>query len=120
MAGIRHADGTNGSFGQGRSRSGASMKQIHTDHISGKAFRPPVLRCAAAAFVLLPLAACAVGPDFHKPAAPAVSDYQATPAKTTTATPDVPGGAAQTFTRGKDLAADWWTLFHSQALNKLV
>lgn len=77
-------------------------------------------RSAAAAFILLPLAACTVGPDFQKPAAPAVSDYRATPAKTTTTTPDVPGGATQTFTRGKDLAADWWTLFHSQSINDLV
>ena len=96
------------------------MKQIQTDHISRKLFRLPVLRLAITASVLLPLAACAVGPDFQKPAAPAVSKYQASPAKTTTATPDVPGGGAQTFTRGKDLAGDWWTLFHSQPLNDLI
>ena len=96
------------------------MKQIQTDHISRKPGRLPVLHCAAAISVLLPLAACAVGPDFQKPAAPTVSNYQASPAKMTTATPDVPGGGAQNFTRGKDLAGDWWTLFHSQPLNDLI
>ena len=96
------------------------MKQIQTGHISRKLARLPVLRSAAAVSILLPVAACAVGPDFQKPAAPAVSDYQASPAKTTTATPDIPGGAAQRFTREMDLAGDWWTLFHSQPLNDLV
>ena len=96
------------------------MKQIQTVHISRKAFRLPILRSAAAVSVLLPLAACAVGPDFQKPAAPAVSQYQANPANPTTAIPYVPGGAAQTFTQGKDLAGDWWALFHSQPIDDLV
>jgi NodT family efflux transporter outer membrane factor (OMF) lipoprotein len=100
------------------------MGQIETNRITRKyqrwALSSRSRRQAAIMLAALPLAACAVGPDFQKPATPAVTDYQANPATTTTATPDVTGGAAQTFTRGKELTGDWWTLFHSQPLNDLI
>ncbi len=66
------------------------------------------------------IAGCAVGPDFKKPAAPGVSDYAAHPPATTTSTANVAGGEAQRFARGADIPADWWTLFHSSALNALI
>lgn len=71
------------------------------------------------AALLLPLAGCAVGPDFKKPADPPVSDYTSHPAAVTVAT-DIPGGNAQHFVKGADIAADWWTLFHSKPLNALI
>jgi NodT family efflux transporter outer membrane factor (OMF) lipoprotein len=79
------------------------------------------LLCRLAVFSSLLLsAACAVGPNFKRPAAPEVSDYTAHPPSSTIATADAAGGAAQRFAKGGDLAADWWTLFHSAALNALV
>jgi NodT family efflux transporter outer membrane factor (OMF) lipoprotein len=66
------------------------------------------------------LAGCAVGPNFKKPAPPNVGDYTATPLPVTAATPGVPGGEAQRFVQGGDIPADWWTLFHSQALDDLI
>jgi NodT family efflux transporter outer membrane factor (OMF) lipoprotein len=66
------------------------------------------------------LAGCAVGPNFKKPAPPDVSDYTASPLPAATAATDVPGGDAQRFSKGNDISADWWTLFHSPALNKLI
>src|SRR5271165_1393481 len=72
------------------------------------------------ALALLPIAACAVGPNFKKPAAPDVSDYTAQPLQTTSATPNVGGGEAQRFANGSDISADWWTLFHSKPLNELI
>ena len=66
------------------------------------------------------IAGCAVGPDFKKPAAPAVSSYTTTPVVTTAATPGVAGGEAQRFINGGDISSDWWTLFHSEALNALI
>jgi NodT family efflux transporter outer membrane factor (OMF) lipoprotein len=65
-------------------------------------------------------AGCAVGPNFKSPAAPDVKDYTVNPLQTTVATANVTGGEAQNFAQGGDLAADWWTLFHSQALNDLI
>ena len=72
------------------------------------------------ALLVLVLAGCAVGPDFKRPAAPNVSDYTARPATGTVATPDTAGGESQQFARGGDIPADWWTLFHSPALNALI
>ena len=77
--------------------------------------RPSLALLAGALF----LSGCAVGPDFKKPAAPPVSDYKPSPATTTVAT-NVAGGEAQHFVKGADIAADWWTLFHSKALNDLI
>lgn len=68
----------------------------------------------------LMLSACAVGPDFKKPVPPKVSDYTPAPLHTTDAMPGVTGGEAQHFTKGGDIAGDWWTLYHSPALDALI
>ena len=60
-----------------------------------------------------------MGPNFKRPAAPDVSDYTAAPLLTTAAS-NVAGGQAQRFAKGADIAADWWTLFHSKPLNELI
>ena len=39
---------------------------------------------------------------------------------TATAATPLPGGEAQHFVKGADIAADWWTLFHSKPLNDLI
>ncbi len=80
--------------------------------------RGPLLVAALA--LTLAAAGCAVGPDFKRPAPPAVEDYTAAPPAPTVATPGVLGGQAQRFTTGADISADWWTLFHSQQLNELI
>lgn len=80
--------------------------------------RRAVLALAILASLLA--AGCAVGPDFRKPAAPAVDGYTAQPTAPTVGSANVPGGEAQHFSPGGDLPADWWTLFHSAALNALV
>ena len=77
-------------------------------------------RRAVAALNLSFLAACAVGPNFKKPAAPEAADYTPTPLSTTVAAADVPAGDAQRFVKGSEISADWWTLFHSTALNELI
>jgi NodT family efflux transporter outer membrane factor (OMF) lipoprotein len=66
------------------------------------------------------IAGCAVGPDFQRPAAPGVQGYTTKPLPEKTAAADVAGGQAQTFRPGEDIPAQWWTLFHSKALNALV
>ncbi|MEA3061605.1 MAG: hypothetical protein QOJ94_1386 [Sphingomonadales bacterium] len=79
------------------------------------------LRPARAAFLALLLGGCVVGPNFKRPAAPDVPRYTAAPLPAATvATPGVPGGEAQRFASGADIPADWWTLFHSPALDALV
>lgn len=66
------------------------------------------------------LAGCAVGPDFKKPPPPEVKNYTAQPLRETESTPGIPGGEAQTFTQGGEIAADWWDLFHSRTISGLV
>jgi NodT family efflux transporter outer membrane factor (OMF) lipoprotein len=63
---------------------------------------------------------CAVGPDFEHPAAPDVSGYTTEPLPRQTTSADVKGGEAQSFVQGLDIPGQWWTLFHSKALNTLV
>ncbi|HEX3756630.1 MAG TPA: efflux transporter outer membrane subunit [Rhizomicrobium sp.] len=66
------------------------------------------------------LSGCAVGPDFKKPAPPTVGAYTPAPLSSTEATPGITGGEAQRFANGGDIAGDWWTLYHSPALNSLI
>jgi NodT family efflux transporter outer membrane factor (OMF) lipoprotein len=54
------------------------------------------------------LVACTMGPDFHKPPAPAARAY-------TKAAVVAPG-----LTMAHDIPADWWTLFHSAPLDTLI
>ena len=75
---------------------------------------------ACASILILPLAACAVGPDFQKPAPPDVAGYTANPIPRETASADTLGGGAQHIVNGGSISADWWTLFHSRALSDLV
>jgi NodT family efflux transporter outer membrane factor (OMF) lipoprotein len=60
------------------------------------------------------LCSCAVGPSFKTPAAPQVEGYTAEPL------PQQTGADAQKYVSGMDIPGQWWTLFHSQALNELV
>src|SRR5260370_22245247 len=63
---------------------------------------------------------CAMGPDFHPVAAPAVSGYSPDRLPSRTASADVIGGAPQTLQPGGDIPGQWWTLFHSSQLNRLI
>jgi NodT family efflux transporter outer membrane factor (OMF) lipoprotein len=69
---------------------------------------------------LVLLAGCAVGPDFVPPEAPKVDRFTADPLPAATASSAAAGGAAQRFIAGHDVPGDWWTLFHSPALDALI
>lgn len=78
------------------------------------------VRCAVPMSAALWLAACAVGPNFKTPPAPAVHDYTLQPVTTTVATSKVAGGAAQRLDRSTDVSGQWWTLFHCAPLDALI
>jgi len=87
--------------------------------------RPPPVRLAALAFAAAgALSACAVGPNFRTPEAPAVADaahpYTPAPLPARTASAPDAAGAAQSFAPGQDVPADWWKVFGSPALDELV
>ena len=83
---------------------------------------------AAAVIAAGLVAGCAVGPDFRTPAAPTVKGYTegALPAATAAATvgstagSTTDGGAAQRFVAGLDIPGQWWTVFRSEPLDRLI
>lgn len=82
-------------------------------------FRPSHL-LASFSLLCVALAGCTVGPDFTRPDVAANADYSRE-TLTTTAQADIDvGGAAQRLIAGMDIPGQWWTLFHSPALNALV
>jgi len=80
----------------------------------------PVISRLITMSALLITAGCVVGPNYKRPAAPNVPGYTPSLPATTSSSPNVPGGEVQTFTQGRDIPGDWWTLFHSKALNDLI
>ena len=66
------------------------------------------------------LSGCAVGPDFRRPPAPDSTGYTETaPAPETASSPGA-GGDSQRFLNGRDIPSEWWTLFQSVNLDKLI
>jgi len=77
-----------------------------------------IFAAVTAAIVLTGCAA--VGPDFHSPAPPATGGYTPTPLPAETAAAAVAAGATQRFVSGQDIPAEWWTLFSSPSLDRLI
>jgi len=77
-------------------------------------------RGALGAALALLAGGCAVGPNFHRPVTDAGERYtrDALPERTDSA--EAPGGAAQHLAAGQDIPAQWWTAFHSSALDALI
>ena len=73
----------------------------------------------ALVFGIIP-AGCVVGPDFRTPDAPVAKTYTETILPEKTASAQVPGGAEQHFISGRDIPAQWWSLFQSAALDELI
>lgn len=68
------------------------------------------------------ITSCLVGPNFHKPAPPHTATYTESPQPTKTV--KTPGKKSynqkQYLEMGRDIPADWWAMFHSEALNQLI
>lgn len=81
----------------------------------------PRASCVVAALATLLIAGCAAGPDFKTPPAPHVDRYTAKPLAAATASGGSgAAGGVQHFDAAGDVTADWWTLFHSAALDRLI
>src|SRR5215470_5027323 len=63
---------------------------------------------------------CAVGPDFLVPPPPETQRYTREPLAPTTSSTDAPKGRAQRFVQGRDIPQEWWRLFKSRPLNRLI
>jgi len=72
-------------------------------------------------FSLSAISGCMVGPTFHAPNAPPITTYTASPPiKTVSAANAKDSGKSQYFISSDAIPADWWSLFHSEALNRLI
>jgi NodT family efflux transporter outer membrane factor (OMF) lipoprotein len=81
-----------------------------------KSFSPIILFI----IVLVTLAGCAVGPDFHSPNMATPSLYTASPLPAQTVNAPSDSGAAQRFAFAEELPAQWWTLFGSPDLDMMI
>ncbi len=103
--------------------------------------RKPAAFALLAGGLALLAAGCVVGPDFKRPAPPAVGGYlppempappspQASPASpappasgarpAAAAPPETPAQAAQRVALGQEVPARWWELFHSPRLDEVL
>jgi NodT family efflux transporter outer membrane factor (OMF) lipoprotein len=82
----------------------------------------PARTAGVALAAALALAGCAVGPDFRSPGAPPANGGNYTPEPLPGRTAAAPGaaGAAQDFSIGQDISAQWWQVFQSDALDRLI
>jgi NodT family efflux transporter outer membrane factor (OMF) lipoprotein len=94
------------------------MTDAHPIRPGRLGWRPAVIAAAAT------LAGCAVGPNFQPPDPPKVTDeahpYTQAPLPAQTASAPGPGGKVQRFALGEDIPAQWWQLFRSEPLDRLV
>ena len=79
-----------------------------------------VLSSMMAGALALGLASCAVGPNFKRPAPPSAPDYGSASSLAETAAVAGPAGEAQRLVAGMDIPAQWWTVFGSPKLTRLV
>ena len=66
------------------------------------------------------LLGCTMGPDFRQPAPPAAASYTKEPLAPTSGAAAVKDGEPQSFAMGRDIPAEWWSLFRSPELDAAV
>src|SRR5205823_6946240 len=75
---------------------------------------------ALSAAVAVMESGCTVGPNFQRPEASSATRYTETPLPPETVSAAGTGGATQRFVSGADLPAQWWSLYRSESLDRLV
>ena len=100
----------------------SSIHHLATRNLSPEQTTPVLARFGVSVTVLslALLAACTVGPHYHPPAPPTVASYTPEPTPTTTVSSPGPAGPAQHLDSAMDVPVQWWTLFQSPELDRLV
>ncbi|HEY6837413.1 MAG TPA: efflux transporter outer membrane subunit [Geobacteraceae bacterium] len=96
--------------------AGVLVKSLVNRSSLSQGVRDGIVAALAAAL----LAGCAVGPDFRTPAAPKTAAYTATPLPAETAAAPGAGGEAQRFVSDGEIPGEWWHLFHSEPLDRVI
>jgi NodT family efflux transporter outer membrane factor (OMF) lipoprotein len=82
--------------------------------------RDLVRLCIASLLFPLVVSGCAVGPDFKAPEPPLASSYSPSPMVTETEGIGPDHGGVQVLVAGRDIPAEWWTVFQSPGLDALI
>ena len=99
-------------------RLGKKLEACSTAH---SFLRREASRLVAIALVgSLMLSSCAVGPNFRRPLPPLVSRYTTEKLPAQTASAPTTGGKTQHFVSAQNIPAQWWEIFHSEPLNRLI
>ncbi len=92
-----------------------SRSELAANRILGTRLRSMVILSIASL-----AASCAVGPNFHRPHAPADAGYAPQPLPTAGASAPMHGGETQHLIAGRDIPFEWWELFQCSALDSLI
>jgi len=74
----------------------------------------------ASALITMLISGCMLGPDFTSPPSPDTKSYTTGKQANRITTTSSKSGAAQTLALGKDIQGQWWMLFRSPPLTKLI
>jgi NodT family efflux transporter outer membrane factor (OMF) lipoprotein len=77
-------------------------------------------RVALLSLLVATLSACAVGPDFKRPAPPKATTYGSAPIAGQTDSAESANGDPQRFVVGMDIPGQWWAVFKSVSLDQMV
>ena len=77
-------------------------------------------RSLAVGALMAALAACAVGPNYRRPSPPSAPGYGSASVPEQTVAAADQGGSTQRLVAGMDIPGQWWTLFESPKLSRLV
>lgn len=88
--------------------------------VNAAAHAIPFRAIAAALVICILVSACAVGPDFKTPPAPAVEGYTPQPLPEQTASAATQAGEAQRFVVGMKIPEQWWRVFQSEKLDQVI
>ena len=75
---------------------------------------------AGSVIIITLFSGCMLGPDFTPPPSPDTKSYTTGKPSNRITTTSSPSGAAQSLALGKDIQGQWWTLFRSPPLTKLI
>ena len=82
--------------------------------------RGPLVGLATATVIAILLLGCTVGPHYRPPAPPTVATYDRAPGPSQAVNSAGAAGVPQHLNPAMDVPAQWWTLFHSPELDRLV
>src|SRR6516225_7297658 len=81
---------------------------------------PRIGKAMLASVAATALGSCMVGPDFHRPESPSTTQYTEHSLPQETVSSPGTAGAAQRFASGADISAQWWALYRSEPLDRLI